>query len=263
MEPDNATRIKKAAIDVFSRKGYKEAKITDIAYEAGVSVGTVYANFKGKKELFNSLNLPELKDYRPEYDKRREDILKTALSVFKRKGYNLTSMDDIASECGFTKAVLYQYFSGKEELFTAIFEDAAIISDFDHLAIENTNEDLEEVMMEAGYKFMKQFEDEGRLNLLRIVIAESGRFPDLGRIMYDHGINKVAEKFSLYLRALSEKGKIQCENPRLTARSYFGLLHSFVVTSKIINPMDDEFSIDEIIRYAVNTFMYSLKGELS
>jgi TetR/AcrR family transcriptional repressor of mexJK operon len=261
METDNATRIKKAAIKVFSQKGYKEAKITNIAYEAGISVGTIYANFKGKRELFNSLNLPEFKDYRPEYDKRREDILKTALSVFKRKGYNLTSMDDIASECGFTKAVLYQYFSGKEELFTAIFEEAAIISDFDHLAIENTNEDLEEVMMEAGYKFMRQFEDEGRLNLLRIVIAESGRFPDLGRIMYDHGINKVAEKFSAYLQILSDKGKIQCENPKLTGRSYFGLLYSFVTTDKIINPGNDEFSMDEIIEYAVKTFMCSLMGD--
>ncbi|MBP1864731.1 AcrR family transcriptional regulator [Clostridium tetanomorphum] len=34
-------------------------------------------------------------------------ILKIALSVFRESGYNATSMNQIASECGFTKAVLY------------------------------------------------------------------------------------------------------------------------------------------------------------
>lgn len=43
---DNVTKIKEAAIDVFSQKGYKETKITDIAEKGEVSVGTIYANFK-------------------------------------------------------------------------------------------------------------------------------------------------------------------------------------------------------------------------
>jgi len=259
MEANNVTKIKKAAIDVFSEKGYKEAKIIEIAERAGVSVGTIYANFKSKKELFKNLNIPHLEHYRPEYGKKRSGILKIALSVFTQNGYDATSMDKIASECGFTKAVLYQYFKSKEDLFTAIFQEPVIISDLDNLVIEHTNENLEDILVKIGCTFMKMFEDEDRLNLTRIVIAESLRFPQLGKIMYDHGIDKVAEKFSSYLKVLDEKGKIQCTDPRMTARSYFGLLYSFVITDKIMSPTDKEFSVDEIIDYSTQLFMRSLK----
>lgn len=258
MESDNITKIKEAAIDIFSKKGYKEAKIIDIAEKAGVSVGTIYTNFKGKKELFQSLDIPEMENYRPEYSKKRREILKIALSVFREHGYNTTSMDQIALECGFTKAVLYQYFKSKEDLFSAIFQEPAIINDLDNLTFEDTNENLEEVLVKVGRTFMEMFEDEDRLNLTRIVIAESLRFPNLGKIMYDYGINRVAEKFSRYLKILSQKGIIRCDNPKLTARSYFGLLHSFIITGKIMNPTDKEFSVDEIVRYAAELFMNSL-----
>lgn len=259
MEAHDITKIKEAAIDVFSEKGYKEAKVTDIAEKAGVSVGTIYANFKGKKELFQSVNIPELEYYRPEYDKKRSEILKMALSVFTQNGYNATSMDKIASECGFTKAVLYQYFKSKEELFTAIFQEPALISDLDHLVIDNTNENLKEVLVKIGCTFMKMFEDEARLNLTRMVIAESLRFPQSGKIMYDYGIDKVSEKFASYLKILSQKGRIQCTNPRITARSYFGLLYSFVITDRIVSPTDKEFSADEIVSYATQLFINFLK----
>lgn len=259
MESDNVTKIKEAAIDIFSKNGYKEAKIINIAEKAGVSVGTIYANFKGKKELFQSLNIPEKENYRPEYGKKRREILKMALSVFRENGYDATSMDQIALECGFTKAVLYQYFKSKEELFSAIFQEPVIISDLDNLTFEYTNENLEEVLIKIGRTFMELFEDEDRLNLIRIVIAESLRFPNLGKIMYNYGINSVAENFSRYLKRLSQKGIIRCANPSLTARSYFGLLHSFIITDKIMNPTGKEFSIDEIIEYAAELFMNSLK----
>ncbi len=252
------SNIKKAAKEIFSQKGYKEAKIAEIAKEAGVAVGTIYTNFKGKKELFESLNIPELENYRPEYSKKRNEILQIALSIFRLNGYSATSMEQIASECGFTKAVLYQYFSSKEELFSAIFQDPGIMNDLDHLVIEYANENLEEVLVKIGKKFMELFEDEGRLNLIRIVIAECARFPQLGEIMYDRGINKVAEMFSNYLKILTEKGIIECPDPKLTARSYFGMLYSFIITGKIINPSDNEFDINQVTNYAAKLFSNSL-----
>jgi len=258
---DNMTKITDAAIEVFSKKGYKETKITDIADRARVSVGTIYVNFKGKKELFQSLNIPELEQYRPEFGKRRNKILKTALSVFRQNGYSAASMSKIASECGFTKAVLYQYFNSKEELFRALFHESTMTSNLDNLIIEHTNQNLEEVLVKIGYTFMEVFEDEDRLNLIRIVISESLRFPQLGKSMYVNAINMVAEKFASYLQMLSEMGKIECINPKLTARSYFGLLYSFIITDKILNPENKEFSVDEIIGHAAQLFLNSLKTE--
>ncbi|HEY8489933.1 MAG TPA: TetR/AcrR family transcriptional regulator [Dehalococcoidia bacterium] len=61
---------------------------------------------------------------------RRRAILLAAAQVFAAKGYAAATMDDIAERLGTTKGVLYYYFPGKEELFTAIrttaIEDAVV-----------------------------------------------------------------------------------------------------------------------------------------
>ena len=50
----------------------------------------------------------------------RETVLKSALKVFKVKGYHKTSMADIAAACGLLKGSIYHYFSGKEELMLEV-----------------------------------------------------------------------------------------------------------------------------------------------
>jgi AcrR family transcriptional regulator len=41
-----------AAIEVFSQKGYHNAKVTDITRNAGISIGTFYIHFQNKRDLF-------------------------------------------------------------------------------------------------------------------------------------------------------------------------------------------------------------------
>jgi AcrR family transcriptional regulator len=48
-------QILNAALTVFSKKGYGEATIPDIAQEAGVAVGTIYNYYQGKRHLLISL----------------------------------------------------------------------------------------------------------------------------------------------------------------------------------------------------------------
>jgi AcrR family transcriptional regulator len=55
-------------------------------------------------------------------DERRAHIMQAALACFARKGYYLTTMDDIAQESGLSKGSLYWYFESKKELFLSIFE---------------------------------------------------------------------------------------------------------------------------------------------
>ena len=51
---------------------------------------------------------------------RQELILKGALEVFKSKGIEGSTMDEIAIQSGFGKATLYYYFKSKEDVFSAI-----------------------------------------------------------------------------------------------------------------------------------------------
>src|SRR3972149_5077880 len=48
--------------------------------------------------------------------KRREEIIKVAARIFAAKGYEATTLDEIAAEIGVTKPALYYHISSKEEL---------------------------------------------------------------------------------------------------------------------------------------------------
>lgn len=55
-----------------------------------------------------------------DYDDKKQDILDQAAALFAEKGFQTTSMIDVARACGASKSKLYHYFSSKEELLYAI-----------------------------------------------------------------------------------------------------------------------------------------------
>ena len=50
-------------------------------------------------------------------EERRSGILDAALTAFSQKGYHATSLDDIAGEAGVSKALIYEHFASKQELY--------------------------------------------------------------------------------------------------------------------------------------------------
>ena len=50
-------------------------------------------------------------------EERRTGILDAALAVFSQRGYHAASIDDIASEAGVSKALIYEHFASKKELY--------------------------------------------------------------------------------------------------------------------------------------------------
>lgn len=51
---------------------------------------------------------------------RRRDILLAAARVFAQQGYLNATLDDVATQMGVTKGVIYYYFRSKEEIYTEI-----------------------------------------------------------------------------------------------------------------------------------------------
>src|SRR5687767_15894317 len=58
-------------------------------------------------------------------EERRAAILESALAVFAERGYHASSIDDIAREGGVSKALIYEHFSSKQELYTELLEQHA------------------------------------------------------------------------------------------------------------------------------------------
>src|ERR1700690_1597800 len=52
----------------------------------------------------------------------RERLLAAARSVFARRGFHGASVEEIASEAGFSTGALYSNFDGKEDLFLVLME---------------------------------------------------------------------------------------------------------------------------------------------
>lgn len=50
-------------------------------------------------------------------EERRTGILDAALAVFSERGYHQSSIDDIAREAGVSKALIYEHFASKQELY--------------------------------------------------------------------------------------------------------------------------------------------------
>lgn len=57
-------------------------------------------------------------------DARRDAILRSAAQLFARKGISGATMQEIANEADLSAGAIYHYYSSKEELLRAVFEDA-------------------------------------------------------------------------------------------------------------------------------------------
>lgn len=251
MSSETLGKIEKAARKVFQEKGYAETRIADIANEAGISPGAIYNYYKSKKELFASLELPNLENKRPEFEKKRRDIMNVALQQFGQLGYQRTTMENIAEGMGVSKAMLYQYFSSKEEILNSIVRDNAIVSLLGDLPEAG---DISDITHKIGLEFLKMYNEPEKLSLLRTIICESPSYPELGRFVFDKTINEAHEQIAVYLQRAQAMGLLRTDNPKLAARVFLGTLLSFVVVDKLINSQD-EFSQEEIVSGVTSIFL--------
>jgi len=251
--------ILSAAEKVFQQKGYKNASITKIAKEAGVSLGTLYAYFQSKKLLFEAIRRPELREYNPEEEKRKQTIIDTALKTFAQKGYSSTTMDTIAASCGYSKTIVYQYFTSKEDLFGAVFSQIDLLKGYSDMTFRSTDVSLHEFLKKTGTRFLELFEDPNRLSLMRIVISEIHLFPQMGEIMYMNTVDRAANEVAEHLARYADSFIIQKVDVKLAARSFLGLLYSFVLSDEILNPSTKQFNKEEIIDFAVSLFENGLR----
>jgi AcrR family transcriptional regulator len=55
---------------------------------------------------------------------RREQIIAAATRAFARAGFAATNLDDIATEAGISRAILYRHFDSKTDLYQAVLDNA-------------------------------------------------------------------------------------------------------------------------------------------
>ena len=112
----------------------------------------------------------------------KEKILEEALKLFAQSGYMGTSMNDIASKFGVTKAALYKHYKSKQEILDSIIEkmnelDIARVKQY-----EMPEGDLEKVTAEykeTAFDKIKQYLASGPLTYMEALF--SGMLGDAGK----------------------------------------------------------------------------------
>ncbi|HLN61998.1 MAG TPA: TetR/AcrR family transcriptional regulator [Symbiobacteriaceae bacterium] len=155
---------------------------------------------------------------------RRQEILEAALRVFAAKGYQAATNAEIAREAGVTAAALYYYFPSKADMF-----QAAILERRGSLMpnIQQLGEQLREMPPETVLPMMAQFmtyffADERTQAILRIVLSEGPRNPELVGIWQEQAIGAMAPIILQYLQEQMDRGRLRQMDPRLVGVQLIG-----------------------------------------
>jgi AcrR family transcriptional regulator len=113
----------------------------------------------------------------------RNRILDAAQQVFLKRGFQGASIDEIAATAPASKPTIYAHFPGKEALFAAIV--ARIIDGLaDFTDYEPKGHTIQDRLTNLGTEILERFIDE-TVDVARVTIAESGRFPELSCHVHD------------------------------------------------------------------------------
>jgi AcrR family transcriptional regulator len=187
--------------------------------------------------------------------RRQEAFLKAATAVFLAKGYGAATLDDVVRVSGGSRATLYKQFGDKAGLFAAIIAElsAAMTTPLDG----PLRGDPRVALTGFGRAFMRIMMMRTSLALYRIVIAEAGRFPELGRVVYGAGPKVAADRLAAYLRAGQRAGAFTSGDADLRARHFLemikGDLHFRALLGLGRRPSARE--IDRCVDAAVDAFL--------
>lgn len=182
---------------------------------------------------------------RPGYD--QQTVLRRAIALFNRQGYDATSVGDLARDLGLTKSAIYHHVPSKEHLLAAALDEA----------LDGLEAALDAALASEG-------DAEARL---RTVVRESVRvlaehLPAVTLLLRVHGNSAVELAALRRRRALDDKlsdlvaaavaaGSLrQDHSPELTSRLLFGLVNSLTEWWSPEGPVDAEAIADAVVSMA-------------
>ncbi len=192
---------------------------------------------------------------------RRSAILEAAVELFKEKGFERASMNELARRLGGSKATLYGYFPSKEELFVAVVKAVATVHLSD--AIATLSEDaaarmsLEDLLVRFGERMMVVLtNDASALAVYRMVVGEAGHSV-VGQLFDESGPAQLGEALAALFERAIERGELRRADPKVLAAHFSALVTS--ETSNRLYQMDPApmalKDIRRMVRRAVEAFL--------
>jgi AcrR family transcriptional regulator len=186
-----------------------------------------------------------------------DQVLEGARDVFMADGFEGASVDDIARTAGVSKATLYSYFPDKRLLFMEVAKTECrrqaevALDEIDFTAAPR------DVLTRIARRMTGFFLSDLGQRVFRICVAESDRFPEIGREFYENGPALVRSHLVDYFKEAIARGELKIDDFNLAAEQFNDLCKADLFV-RFVFGMATSFSEDEINRVingAVDMFM--------
>lgn len=170
---------------------------------------------------------------------KTEAILKGAMEEFLAHGYAATSMDRVAKAAGVSKATVYSHFGDKEGLFNALIQDLAKEKFQTAMILQEPESAEKEPKLVLQQLANKVLENAGRdrtfQNFIRIIVGESGRFPELAQSYVNNLAKPAIERLTQYFKSHPE---LNLPDEEAVVRVFMGTLVYYMILQELMHGKD-------------------------
>lgn len=143
-------------------------------------------------------------------DARPAEIIEAGMQEFAEHGFALTKLDDVATRAGIAKATIYRYFESKEALFEATIKShtGPVFDDVERIieSFPGSSATLIKTVIPQIYREL--FSSELHI-LMRIIIAESSRFPAIAEFYHRESIARGQKLLGLIIQRGIARGEFR------------------------------------------------------
>ncbi len=189
---------------------------------------------------------------------KQRQILDGARLVFLEVGFERACMDVIAARAEVSKATVYHHFRDKQHLFVACaLEKSREMRDRLAALLRAPSGDVEQDLRQLGEALLRFLVSRDALALRRMILAESQRFPELGKAILEDGAFATRARVAANHATRAAAGELRIEDPRLAAFQFVALCQGdlYLEVEFGVVPDPPEERIRESVRGAVRTFL--------
>lgn len=186
-----------------------------------------------------------------------DQVLEGARQIFLTQGFEGASVDDIAREAGVSKATLYSYFADKRLLFLEVAKAECCLMVDEAEARVGCGLPPREALTIAASTLVDFFTSDFFLRMFRIFVAESERFPELGREFYESGPLQGRARMVEYLNEAEQRGEFRIDDKELAAEQFAELCKCDLFAQRIFGITSNvtQAQKDRVIKGVVDMFM--------
>lgn len=171
---------------------------------------------------------------------RRNTIIAAAQAEFAIKGFAAARMDDIAARVGISKAALYLQFADKEALFRAMMEQAVADTLPVILPTQFEGHSAAALLRTFIAIALREITQPDVAFIPRIIIGESGNFPELARLYREQLVDKVMASLIALIRHGIVQGELNAVDPVHAARTIAGSVIIGLLWQTVLEPAGAE-----------------------